>query len=134
MLMLTKEQQKQAEALYFRMYNRTVKDDNIKVIDIYEPQSAYLYGRTKEALKAYKTSQNILRFMLTFFMWPVIADFILIFFGFLYGMKTADMFNGYFVVGCIFFVLYCGVFFNILWYKARKAEKLHKGQVVWINY
>lgn len=134
MLMLTKEQQKQAEALYFRMYNRTVKDDNIKVIDIYEPQSAYIYGSTKEALKAYKTSQNILRFMLTFFMWPVIADFILIFFGFLYGMKTADMFNGYFVVGCIFFILYGGVFFNILWYKVRKAEKLYKGRVVWVNY
>lgn len=134
MLMLTKEQQKQAEALYFRMYNRTVKDDNIKVIDIYEPQSAYLYGRTKEALKAYKTSQNILRFMLTFFMWPVIADVLILFYGFFYGTQIGNIFNGYSIFGFVFFFLYCGVFFGILCYKCVKADKAVKGRVVWVNY
>ena len=66
--MITEEQKKQAEDLYLRAYNHYPKDDKVKVIDIYEPQSAYLYGRTKEAVDAYKTSQNIIRFMLVYFM------------------------------------------------------------------
>jgi hypothetical protein len=132
--MITKEQRQQAEALYLKMYNRTTKDDKIEFIDIYEKQRAFLYGHSKEVLEAYKTSQNILRFMMKFFLWPVIADFILMFWGFLEGMRTNNIFNGYFVFGCIFFILYCGVLFGILWYRCLKAEKKHKGNVIWLNY
>lgn len=132
--MMTKVQEREAIKKYYDTYGRTPLEDGVKVIDIYTKQKAFLYGRTKEAVDAYKKSQNILRFILTFFMWPIVANVLLMFFGFKEGAKNNNMINGYFIFGCIFFVLYCGVFFGILCYRCQKAEKKHKGNVVWLNY
>ena len=43
------------------------QESRYPVIDIYEKQHAYLYAETEEAIAAYKTHQNIIRWIMCFY-------------------------------------------------------------------
>lgn len=132
--MLTKKQERQAEKKYFEVYGKTPKSDGMEVIDIYKKQSAYLYGKTKEAVDAYKTCQNILRFFLTGFWWPIIIALLLFIYGVQEGMSSGEMFNGYVIFSFVFIFFFGLVLFGILCYKAFQSAKKYSGKIIWINY
>ena len=56
------------------------QESRYPVIDIYEKQHAYLYAETEEAIAAYKTHQNIIRWIMCFYLWPLAANTILLFY------------------------------------------------------
>lgn len=115
-----------------KTYDKTPEECGYPFIGIYKKQHAYLYGRSEKAIAAYKTSQNIIRWMMTFFMWPVAIDATLCFYWLI--RTQADLLHPM-VVGTIsFFVLWCVVLFGILWHKVYKTEKLHKDNVIYLNY
>ena len=132
--MITQKQQKEAEKLYQNMFRCLPAVDGYKYVDIYEKQSAYLYGKSSEAIEAYKTCQNIIRFMLTGFMWPLVVDIIILFWGMFKGIHPEGIIiNWQLVSGTLFFIGYF-IYFLILWHKCSVAEKKVNGNLVWINY
>lgn len=56
------------------------QESRYPVIDIYEKQHAYLYAEAEEAIAAYKTHQNIIRWIMCFYLWPLAANTILLFY------------------------------------------------------
>ena len=61
----------EAVSLFRHQYGIHPAQSAYPVIDVYEKQHAYLYASSEEAVKAYKTQQNIIRWMMTYFLWPV---------------------------------------------------------------
>lgn len=56
----------QAIDLFQIRFGITPQESRYPVIDIYEKQHAYLYAETEEAIAAYKTHQNIIRWIMCF--------------------------------------------------------------------
>ena len=56
--------------LYRRRYLKDPEDNGFPVIGIYEKQNAFLYASSEKVIKAYKTQQNIIRWMLVWYFWP----------------------------------------------------------------
>lgn len=126
------EQQKinHAVCLFQNRFGQTPQESNYPVISIYEKQHAYLYAETKEAVVAYKTCQNILRWIMRFYLWPIALAVAVLFVGaFKFQNLTHPMVLGAFV----FFVCWVIVFF-VLCYKVLKADKKQKDKVIWLNY
>jgi len=55
------ERTDEAIALFKKQYGKTPKESGFPVIGTYERQSAFLYAASEEAIKSYKTEQNIIR-------------------------------------------------------------------------
>ena len=62
--------------LFKSTYNKTPEEAGFPVIGIYKRQNAFLYAVSEETIEAYKTQQNILRFMMLWYMWPLLIMFI----------------------------------------------------------
>ena len=58
----------EAVSLFRHQYGIHPAQSAYPVIDVYEKQHAYLYASSEEAVKAYKTQQNIIRWMMTYFL------------------------------------------------------------------
>ena len=118
--------------LFKEKYGKTPQELGFPVISVYEKQSAFIYAHSEEVIKAYKTQQNILRWIMTRFMWPL-AIVMIIGLGAL--VKYQDTSHPLFSAIFAFFAAYM-VFFFILFIKVKRAEKLIKlgKNVTYLNY
>ena len=66
------ERTDEAIALFKKQYGKTPKEAGFPVIGIYERQSAFLYAASEEAIKSYKTEQNIIRGTMFWALCPLI--------------------------------------------------------------
>ena len=72
----------EAVNLFKEKYGKTPKEQGFSVIDIYEKQHAFLYADTEETIRAYKNHQNIIRWVLAWYLWPlalVMFNFLMLF-------------------------------------------------------
>ena len=76
------EQQKKLEELkpkaielFKDAYGKTPKEAGFPVIGLYEKQSAYLYATSETVIKSYKTQQNIIRWLMLWYLWPLPVAF-----------------------------------------------------------
>ena len=56
--------------LFKEAYDKTPSEAGFPVIGLYERQHAYLYATSRKVIKAYKTQQNIIRWMMSWYLWP----------------------------------------------------------------
>ena len=56
--------------LFKDAYGKTPKEEGFPVIGLYEKQSAYLYATSETVIKSYKTQQNIIRWLMLWYLWP----------------------------------------------------------------
>lgn len=109
----------EAVSLFRHQYGIHPAQSAYPVIDVYEKQHAYLYASSEEAVKAYKTQQNIIRWMMTYFLWPVAVDTTLLF----YAAVRFQKLNHPLIICCIAFYACWGLLLLVLAHKAFKAEK-----------
>lgn len=62
--------------LFKMKYNKTPGAAGLPVIDLYERQRAYLYATSRKVIKSYKMQQNIIRWMMLWYFWPLIVGFV----------------------------------------------------------
>ena len=55
----------EATALFVATYGKTPRECNLTEIGVYEKQRAYLYAHSKEEIVAYRTCQNIIRWIIS---------------------------------------------------------------------
>ena len=125
------KQIEEAVSLFEQQYGVKPENTDFRVIDIYTKQRAYLYGTSQEMIKAYKTSQNIIRWLMRYYLWPVFADVVLLFFCLLkYNVSIDHLFFRALIGFGVAWVLLCFV----LAYLVVRNGKKSKDTVVWINY
>lgn len=120
----------EAIALFQKQFGKTPDESGYSVIDVYQKQHAYLFGKTEDAVKAYKTCQNILRWLMCFYLWP----FLIFYIAFFYGLFQFNEFSHPLVAGTLFLGMCWIVLFLVLGYKVFQADKRQKGNVIWLNY
>ncbi len=93
------EQTPKAVDLFKDIYGKDPSKAGFPVIGVYERQNAYLYATSKKVIKAYKTQQNIIRWMMLWYLWP----FPIIFIGTtMTMMKYTSLTHPSFVAWCTF--------------------------------
>ena len=120
----------EAVSLFRHQYGIHPAQSAYPVIDVYEKQHAYLYASSEEAVKAYKTQQNIIRWMMTYFLWPEAVVMTRLFF----AVVSFQKLNHPLIICCIAFYACWGLLLLVLAHKAFKAEKKQKNKVLWLNY
>ena len=100
-----------AKELFELRYGKTPEEYGYPAIDVYKKQRAYLYAESEEAAAAYKKGQNIIRWVLVWYLWPVIAAVVVSFIGML---KFQAILHPVVLIRCV--------------------EKIHKGRVIWLDY
>ena len=119
-----------AKELFELRYGKTPEEYGYPVIDVYKKQRVYLYAESEEAAAAYKKGQNIIRWVLVWYWWPVIAAVVVSFIGIL---KFQAILHPVVLIPMIFIAVWFALFM-FLWYKLRCVEKIHKGRVIWLDY
>lgn len=66
--------------LFVSRYGQTPLELGVPVIDVFNRQHAFLYATSKEALNAYKLEQNIIYWMSHYYILPVFAVAVLLFY------------------------------------------------------
>ena len=113
-------------------YGKTPSEAGFPVIGIYEKQSAYLYATSEKVIKAYKTQQNIIRWMMVWYLWPFPFAFI----GTSMTMiKYASLTHPSFIAWCFFTAMWSVLGF-VLIAKALIASRVVKfgKNVTYLNY
>ena len=123
----------EATAKFVAVYGKTPRECNLTEIGIYEKQSAYLFAHSKEEIVAYKTCQNIIRWMMVWYLWPLAVAMLIFMFGALPEVIEGNWLSPLFVGPVAFFVMW-GILFLVLCYKALRADRIARDRVVWINY
>ncbi len=113
---MEKNDQDRAIALFEKYYEVTPSQKGVPVIDIY--RGLFLYAASNEVLEACKKSQDILRFMMMYFMWPLVGIVILFF----VGLSEGNAMSSLCLFSYVFFVLW-GILFIVLLIKYNKANK-----------
>jgi len=126
------EQTPKAVDLFKDAYSKTPNEAGFPVIGIYEKQSAYLYATSEKVINAYKTQQNIIRWMIVWYLWPFPFAFI--------GttmtmMKYASFTHPSFVAWCFFTAIWSILGF-VLIAKVLIASRIVKfgKNVTYLNY
>lgn len=122
---------KNAKFLFEVKYNCSPEEYGYPVIDVYQRQRAYLYGKDEEAVKVYKKCQNLIRNSL---MLGIIGCLAVLFVFAAWCVFYSDKVIHPLSIGA----LAIGVvdFFGVLiaYFRCRKYEKAHKGKVIFLNY
>ena len=89
--------------LFKMKYNKTPGAAGLPVIDLYERQNAYLYATSRKVIKRYRMQQNIIRWLMLWYLWP----FPIIFIGTTMTMiKYTSLTHPSFVAWCSFFAIW----------------------------
>lgn len=117
--------------LFKKKYGKTPKELGFPVIGIYKKQHAFLYADTEETIRAYKTHQNIIRWMMTWFMWPLPIALLIWFI----ALAEENVWHPLCIASYIFYGVW-GILLVVLSIKVRKAGKLIKlgENVTFLNY
>ena len=128
---MDKEFIKNAKFLFEVKYNCSPEEYGYPVIDVYQRQRAYLYGKDEEAVKVYKKCQNLIRNSLMVGLMGCLALlFVFAAWCVFYSDKVIHPLSiGALAIGIIDFF---GVL--IAYFRCRKYEKAHKGKVIVLNY
>lgn len=118
----------------FRKYigsGKTPEECGFPVLDRYEKQSAYLYGVSEEATKAYKCNQNIIRWNMQYsVMINIVILFIpIILFVFCKG-DPLDLIGVLIALYTVFLVIYVVCWIICI----GLSKKCGENKVLWINY
>ena len=62
--------------LFKESYGKTPKEAGLPIIALYKKQNAYLYAVSQKVINAYKTQQNIIRWMMLWYFWPFPVAFV----------------------------------------------------------
>lgn len=126
--------QQRAIDLFILRVGKTPKECGYQVIDIYEKQKAFIYAPDKDAIKNYKSSQSIIRWIMVWGFIPLLIAFSVIFFyGISYLEKAGTLWNPITIGASVFFILW-SILMLILCFIAFKHHKLVDNKVYWINY
>ena len=98
------EETPKAVDLFEMRYGKTPSKAGFPVIGLYERQNAYLYATSEKVIKAYKIQQNIIRWMMLWYFWPLPVAFV--------GttmtmMKYVSLTHPSFVAWCSFTAVWC---------------------------
>lgn len=129
---MEKKLREQAISLFVDKYGKTPKECGLKEIDVFEEKGMFLYGPTSEAIKGFKTVQNIIKFIMLWYFWPLVIAFVFFMFGLPY--IASGEYNHPLVVFPILFIILWALFYLVLWHKAWKGDKVSRKNVVWIHY
>ena len=126
------ERTDEAINLFKKTYGKTPQELGFSVIDIYEKQHAFLYATSEEVIAAYKTHQNIIRWVMTRFIWPLAIAMLV-------WLITLAKYGNVGHPLCIASYIFYGVWmvlFIVLYIKVKKAKKLIKlgENVTFLNY
>ena len=118
--------------LYKERCGKTPEEDKFTVVGIYKKQRAFLYATSEEVIKAYKTQQNIVRWIITWYFWPAPFLFIGMLIGFL---KKTDFTHPLFIVCAILFAGWAILGFVFIT-KASKTIRIIKfgENITYLNY
>ena len=106
--------------LFKARYDFTPQELGFSVIDIYEEQKVFLYAVSEEVVKAYKTQQNIVRGMMSWYMWPMgVATLNLV----LVVVRTRDFLHPLCVTSYIFYGVW-GTLLIALTIKLEQTKRL----------
>ena len=126
------EQITKAVDFFKREYGKTPSEAGLPIIGLYERQSAYLYATSEKVINAYKTQQNIIRWMMLWYLWP----FPVIFIGTIMTMaKYLSFTHPSFVAWCYFMTIWT-ILGAVLIAKALIASRIVKfgKNVTYLNY
>ncbi|MBP3546048.1 MAG: hypothetical protein J6K16_02815 [Alphaproteobacteria bacterium] len=123
----------EATEKFVAVYKKTPKECGLTEIGIYEKQNAFLYAHSKEEIVAYKTCQNIIRWMMVWYLWPLALTMIVLIFCALPEVIAGNWLSIAFVGPVAFFVMWV-ILFLVLAAKALHADRISRDRVVWINY
>ena len=126
------EQTPKAVDRFKERYGKTPSETGLPVIGLYEKQSAYLYATSEKVINAYKTQQNIIRWMMLWYLWPFPVAFI----GTTMTMiKYTSLTHPSFVAWCFFTAIWTILGF-VLIAKALIASRTVKfgKNVTYLNY
>ena len=127
---MNSNQIKEAERLFQSTYGKTNEEAGFNAIDIYEKQSAYIYGQNQEVIHSYKISQNITRFFLRWYLWPVIVCI----WWMVWLFAKNECHVTAFACSLLIFILGYLVFGFVLVGVGCYHFKKHKGKVTYLNY
>ncbi|MBE6443174.1 MAG: hypothetical protein E7020_00710 [Alphaproteobacteria bacterium] len=126
------EQTSKAVDLFKERYDKTPSEAGFPIIGIYERQSAYLYATSRKVIKSYRMQQNIIRWLMLWYLWP----FPIIFIGTtMTMMKYTSLTHPSFVAWCSFAAIWSILGF-VLCAKALIASRIVKfnENVTYLNY
>ena len=117
---------------FTRRYGKTPKEFGFTEIGIYEKQNAFLYAVSKEVIQAYIMQQNILRWLMKWYIWPMIVAFINFFVA---AFKYLNPLHPQCWVSYIFFGIWI-ILFIALCIKLKPTTKLVKlgKTITFLNY
>ncbi len=126
------ERKNEAVNLFKKRYGKTPEESGMPEIDIYEKQGAFLYAVSQETIQAYKTQQNILRWILSSFIWPIV---IVVLNFFIAIIIYQEVWHPLCLASYIVFVLYLVLLF-VLSTKIKKTERLIKldKTIIYLSY
>ena len=126
------EETPKAVDLFKMEYNKTPSEAELPVIGLYERQHAYLYATSKKVIKSYKMQQNIIRWMMLWYLWP----FPIIFIGTtMTMMKYTSFTHPSFVAWCSFMAIWSILGFVLCAIGLITSRTVKFGQnVTYLNY
>lgn len=119
-----------AISLFKSRFGKTPEESPFPIIGIYKKQHAYLYGATEEAIAAYKKSQNIIRWEVKFYIWPIVLDFIIFFWGI---FKFQSLTHPIIWIAAAFFICWF-ILLIVLQCIVTITDKKIKGKILFLNY
>ena len=131
---MDKKIKQEATDLFIATIGKKPQECGYQVIDIYKQQKAYLYATTPQKAKAYKASQNIMRWIMRWGFIPLILCIgLLLFYGMSHIQKMEDWQDPVIVAILAFFGSWC-VVLVALSYQCYKISQKNQKFVCWIHY
>ena len=126
------ERTDEAIALVKKQYGKTPKEAGFPVIGIYKRQSAFLYAASEEAIKSYKTHQNIVRGVIFWGIGPLV----LIMINYLDAVERyQDMFHWRCVISYVFLAVWLVVVVTLYIKVLKLGKKFKLGEnIIYLNY
>ena len=132
-IFMEKKREKEAIDLFIASVGKEPKACGYNAIDIYEKQRAYIYAKDEKTLKAFKSSQNIIRWIILWGFWPIFLCLCIIFF---YGIPRVetieDLQKPLIMASIVFFVAWIILLLSLC-LRAYILGKQAKS-AYWINY
>ncbi len=130
---MDKKREKEAIDLFIASTGEEPKVYGYNAIDVYEKQRAYIYAKDEKTLKAFKSQQNIIRWIILWGFWPLILCLCIIFFYGIPRVETIEDLQKPLIMASIVFCVAWIILLYILYIRAfilcQKVKSFY-----WISY